>query len=138
MKTITSTIRIATLALVASGALAGCASQADQNSFGARLAVEGGEVAKIGEDWNRAQEQISEGRNLIEGGESQIKKGEKQIASGEDNVDEGQAKIRRGERLISDGELKSVRAEAEYDKRITKAASRVNSTNKGNVAPGAF
>lgn len=138
MNKITYTLRTSILSLVAISALAGCASTPDPSSFGGRLALEGGEVAKIGADWNVAQEQVAQGRELIEDGQSQIKKGEKQIASGEDNVDEGQTKIRRGERLIADGETKAARAEEKYARQISAAAARVKTPDPTGTVIGSF
>lgn len=125
MTTIFATARPAMLTALAVIALAGCASKPDPNSFGGRLALEGGEVATIGENWNKAKATVADGRSLIEKGEKQVTKGEKQIASGEDNIDDGNSKISKGERMIADGERLAAAAEAQYNARIQSAAKRL-------------
>lgn len=122
------TARLSTLALAGAIALSACASKPDPNSFGGRLALEGGAVAAIGDDWNAAQAMAANGRELVEDGEAQVKKGEKQIATGESNVDDGRRKVKKGERMILDGERKAAEAEALYNKRIQGAALRATPT----------
>ena len=129
MTTIKSPIRAALIATLAVAALAGCASKPDPNSFGGRLALEGGEVASIGQDWDKAQASVTDGRALVAKGEKQITKGEKQIASGEDNIDDGKAKISKGQRMITDGERLAAAAEARYNQRIQSAAKRIPTLN---------
>ena len=129
MTTLFATARTALITALAVFTLAGCASQSDPNSFGARLALEGGEVAAIGENWDKAKATVTEGRALIQKGEKQVTKGEKQIASGEDNIDDGTAKIRKGERMIADGERRAAAAEAQYNARIQSAAKRLPTIN---------
>ena len=96
-----------TITLVAATALAACSSKPDPNTFGGRLALEGGEVAAIGQDWNEAQEERAEGEDLVETGQARIRKAEKQIVRGEDE-------IRDGERMIAAAERKAADAEARY------------------------
>ena len=129
MTKIIAPARTAIFVALAAFALSACGSKPDPNSFGGRLAAEGGEVAAICEECNTAQAAIADGRTLINKGEKQIKKGEKQIASGEDNIDDGKAKISKGERMIFDGERAAAAAEARYNQRIQSSAKRLPVTN---------
>ncbi len=123
------TLRAAVITVCAAVALSGCAAKTEAPSFGSRLALEGGEVAALGKEWNKAQASAAEGRALIGKGEKQIRKGEKEIASGEANIDDGQAKIVRGKRMVTEGERLAAAAEAKYNARIQSAARRIPATN---------
>jgi hypothetical protein len=94
--------------LLAAAALAGCA--ASEPTFGERVALEGGEVAALGESWTEGREAVERGRALVEEGEDAVDEGEALAA-------EGRADIRRGERLIREGREAQAEAEARYRER---------------------
>lgn len=100
---------ILSIALVVAAAtlLSACASGPDPDSFGGRLQVAGGEVAVIGKQWSEGEEQILEGRKLIEVGQDDIE-------DGEDLAGDGRAKVRRGEDLVAEGERQKRQAEEAY------------------------
>ena len=104
-------------------ALAGCASPPDPNSFGGKLAQEGGAVAAIGQDWTDAQERIAEGRDLIETGEKRVDRGENQIEKGRKAINRGEDEIAEGRKMIADGQRASATAEERY-RGIVAATSR--------------
>ena len=115
-------ISLTTAALIA---LAGCASKPDANTFGGRLALEGGEVASIGEDWDDAQKQIAKGRDLVESGEDRISRGKSQISKGEKSVDRGEDEIAEGQNMIAAGQRASTLAEQTYRQVIAASASTI-------------
>ena len=111
--------------LTAALLVAACSGKPDPNSFGGRLALEGGEVAKIGKDWERAQAQVAEGRELIEAGEDRIASGEKRVERGQRDIRRGEEEVARGRTLIAQGQQGTAAAEAAYDARLLEASQRV-------------
>ena len=115
-------IRIASFAVLFS--LAGCAAKPDPNTFGGRLALEGGAVASIGEDWNRAQKQVAEGRALVEKGKKRIEKGESQADKARKAINRGEDEVEKGRDMVTDGERAMTLAEEAY--RRSQAATGVS------------
>ena len=106
-------------------ALAGCSSKPDPNTFGGRLALEGGEVASIGEDWNAAQKRIEKGRALVEDGKDRIARGENQIAKGQKAVNRGEDEVVEGREMIAAGKRASALAEETYRKVIAASSTSI-------------
>jgi len=106
-------------------AFAGCSSKPDPNTFGGRLALEGGEVAAIGEDWNDAQKRIATGEALVEDGKDRIDRGRNQIAKGEKAVDRGQKEVAEGREMIAAGKRASALAEETYRSVIAASATSI-------------
>ncbi len=105
--------------------LAGCSSKPDPNTFGGRLALEGGEVASIGEDWNEAQKRIEQGRALIEDGKDRITRGETQIAKGRKAVNRGEDEVTEGREMVASGKRAAALAEEAYRQVISASAQSV-------------
>ena len=115
-------IMIAAAALLA---LSACSSGPDPDTFGGRLALEGGEMTAIGESWTDAQERIERGRALVETGEDRIERGRNQISKGRKAVDRGEDEIARGRRLIAEGERDTASAEETYRRIVAAKATTV-------------
>jgi hypothetical protein len=96
---------------------AGCASNPDPNSLGARLQARGGATAELGERWTAADAQIAEGRGLIARGENRVEDGERLVDRGEDMIDDGEADVSKGRRLIREGEAERLEVETEAARR---------------------
>jgi hypothetical protein len=101
-------IRLA-IALAAPVALVACA-QTPEETFGTRVAAEGGEIAALGESWTEGQRLAAEGRALIESGRDRLEEAE-EIES------RGRREIRRGEEMVERGLEMQREAEADYRRR---------------------
>ncbi len=117
-----SSIRLTAIAALL--ALGACAAKPDPNTFGGKLALEGGAVAAIGEDWNRAQKQVTDGRALVEKGKKRIDKGESQAAKARKAISKGEGEVEKGRDMVADGERAMKLAEEAY--RRAQAASAVS------------
>ena len=104
------------VALTATLALTACASQPDPSTFGGRLALEGGTVAAIGEDWSRGKEQVEDGRALIEKGKKRIDNGESQAEKARKAISRGQNEVEKGRDMVADGERAMTLAEQAYQR----------------------
>jgi hypothetical protein len=102
------------LSLVCALALSACASGSDPESFGSRIATEGGEVAAIGTKWNSGEEMIAKGREMIEDGRDDVDDGERLVSKGEGKISDGRKQVTRGERMMADGARMKTEAEASY------------------------
>lgn len=72
-------------------------SSCSSNTVGDQLAAQGeGPAGALGEEWNRADEMVKDGR--------------KKINKGKDLVDDGEKLVKKGERLKAETELAATRA----------------------------
>ena len=83
MKKATSFLVTTALAI----ALSSCASE--EPNFGQQLITQGGEVASIGQRWNKGKTMVAKGKSLVKDGNSAQKKGRKMVRKGEDMIDKG-------------------------------------------------
>jgi hypothetical protein len=119
-------IQIRLAATIALFAMAGCAAKPDPNTFGGRLALEGGEVASIGKNWSAAQKQVEDGRALVAKGKKRIDKGESQADKARKAISKGEGEVERGRDMIADGERDMKLAEEAY--RRAQAAASISVT----------
>ncbi len=118
----TKMIRIRAFPATLAGALilAACAATPEPDSFGSRVAAEGGTVAAIGTQWNDGEAKIAKGRAMVEDGRDDVDDGERLVSKGEDRISDGRKAISRGEKMIAEGERMKGEAEASY--RLRQAA----------------
>lgn len=93
-----------------------CSNSPDLDTFGGRLQLQGGEVAKIGKQWSEGEEAIAKGRRMIEDGRDDVDDAKSLRRDGEKKIDRGEDLVREGERTKREAETAyRLRAAAQGD-----------------------
>ena len=90
--------------LVVTGLLLSACASEQPPSKGDLMLAQGAEYARIGENWNKGQNMITEGNVLLLEGKKDIKKGESLVSKGEDKVKKARKMIKNGESLKQEAE----------------------------------
>ncbi len=81
-----------------------CSPQPKELSFGEKIQSESSETAKIGKNWMKGENLITDGNQLVRDGNKDIQRGEKLLSKGESKVDKGDAMIKKGTRMKNEAE----------------------------------
>lgn len=87
--------------------LGACQSKDEKPSPGDRMILSGGEAARWGDQWNRAEDMLQEAYDDRREAREKIDDGEELVREGQDQLEEAEETIEKAKRLKREAEEKS-------------------------------